>query len=42
MTHIRLKPADEDTLRGALQTAWKLRMEKNRKPAKKRTTRDKT
>jgi len=42
MTHIRLKPADEDTLRGALQTAWRLRMEKNRKPAKKRTTRDKT
>jgi len=28
-THIRLAPADEDTLRGALLTAWKLRVEKN-------------
>jgi hypothetical protein len=28
-THIRLAPADEDTLRGALHTAWKLRVEKN-------------
>jgi hypothetical protein len=35
MTHIRLAPADEDTLAGALHTCWKLRMEKNRKPAKK-------
>jgi len=31
MTHIRLKVADEDSLRGALHTAWKLRVEKNRK-----------
>jgi hypothetical protein len=30
-THIRLAPADEDTLTGALHTAWKLRVEKNRK-----------
>jgi len=30
-THIRLSVADEDSLRGALHTAWKLRMEKNRK-----------
>jgi hypothetical protein len=30
-THIRLAAADEDTLRGALHTAWKLRMEKNSK-----------
>jgi hypothetical protein len=44
MTHIRLALADEDSLRGALHTAWKLRVEKNRKsgagkaaPAKKRT-----
>jgi hypothetical protein len=39
MTHIRLAMADEDSLRGALHTAWKLRMEKNRKPGKKRSTR---
>ncbi len=43
-THIRLAKADEDSLHGALQAAWKLRVEKNgqtasrrvRKPAKKR------
>ena len=35
MTHIRLQPADEDTLTGALHTAWKLRVEKNRKPGRK-------
>src|SRR5580698_5355561 len=29
-THIRLAAADEDSLRGALHTAWKLRVEKNR------------
>jgi len=34
-THIRLAPADEDTLRGALVTAWKLRVEKNKKPGSK-------
>lgn len=28
-THIRLAEADEDTLAGALRTAWKLRLEKN-------------
>jgi hypothetical protein len=28
-THIRLALADEDSLRGALLTAWKLRAEKN-------------
>src|ERR1700689_3583186 len=28
-THIRLSSVDEDTLRGALHTAWKLRIEKN-------------
>jgi len=37
-THIRLAVADEDSLRGALHTAWKLRVENNRKPAKKRTS----
>jgi hypothetical protein len=29
MTHIRLAESDEDTLAGALRTAWKLRVEKN-------------
>ncbi len=36
MTHIRLAQADEDTLRGALLAAWKLRTEKNRKAQRKR------
>jgi len=31
MTHIRLAVADEDSLRGALHAAWKLRAEKNSK-----------
>jgi hypothetical protein len=34
-THIRLAAADEEALRGALHTAWKLRVEKNRKGGKK-------
>jgi hypothetical protein len=34
ITHIRLASADEDSLRGALHTAWKLRVEKNRKGKK--------
>ncbi len=34
-THIRLAAATEDVLKGALQTAWKLRMEKNRSTGKK-------
>lgn len=29
MTHIRLAEANEDVLTGALQVAWKLRLEKN-------------
>jgi len=33
-THIRLAPATEDILTGALHTAWKLRSEKNRKLSK--------
>jgi hypothetical protein len=37
ITHIRLAEADEDTLTGALHTAWKLRVEKNRKSGKKRS-----
>jgi hypothetical protein len=35
MTHIRLAVADEDSLRGALHSAWKLRAEKNSKSAKR-------
>jgi hypothetical protein len=38
MTHIRLAIADEDSLRGALLTAWKLRVEKNRKGGKTQRT----
>ena len=29
MTHIRLAAADEETVAGALRTAWKLRVDKN-------------
>jgi hypothetical protein len=35
-THVRLAAVSEDVLTGALQTAWNLRVEKNRKPARKR------
>lgn len=35
-TRIRLAVANEDLMSGALQTAWKLRVEKNKKSAKKR------
>jgi len=34
-THIRLAAANEDVLEGALRTAWKIRIQKNAKPAKK-------
>lgn len=41
MTHVRLAEADEETLAGALRTAWKLRVEKNakagRRPRQRRT-----
>jgi len=33
-THIELAAANEDVLAGALRTAWKLRIEKNAKPAR--------
>jgi hypothetical protein len=33
-THVRLAPANEDILAGALRTAWKLRVEKNAKAGK--------
>jgi hypothetical protein len=32
--HIRLAVADEDSLRGAVHSAWKLRVEKNKKGSK--------
>jgi hypothetical protein len=35
-THIRLAEADEGVLTGALQTAWKLRVEMNQKAGKKK------
>ncbi len=35
-THIRLAPATEDALAGALRTAWKLRTDKNAKVGKKK------
>jgi hypothetical protein len=35
-THIKLASANEDVLAGALRTAWKLRVEKNAKPGKKK------
>ena len=35
-THIRLAEATEDVLYGALHTAWKLRVDKNAKPSKKK------
>ena len=39
MTHIRLAAANRDVLEGALRTAWKLRVENNAKPSKKKTAR---
>jgi hypothetical protein len=41
-THIRLAEADEDSLRGALHSAWKLRVEKNAKSARKPASAAKT
>jgi hypothetical protein len=35
-THIRLAAANEDVLRGALRTAWNLRIEKSAKTSRKR------
>ncbi len=39
MTHIRLAVASEDVLTGALRAAWRLRIEKNKKPARKKSKR---
>ncbi len=40
-THVVLAAANEDLLAGALHTAWKLRVEQNHKPAKKRAAKKK-
>ncbi|MDQ6679134.1 MAG: MmcQ/YjbR family DNA-binding protein [Acidobacteriota bacterium] len=37
MTHIRLTEASVDAMTGALRAAWKLRIEKNAKAARKRS-----
>jgi hypothetical protein len=37
-THVRLAEANEGLLLGALRTAWKLRIEKNRQAGEKRYT----
>jgi hypothetical protein len=42
MTHIRLAAADEDTLTGALHTAWKLRVEKNATSGKRKSAASKS
>lgn len=39
MTHVRLAAADEETLAGALRTAWKLRVEKNARAGRRRRRR---
>jgi hypothetical protein len=36
-THIRLAAASQDVLTGALQTAWKLRMDKNAKTGRQKS-----
>ena len=38
-THIRLAAASEDVLTGALRTAWKLRIDKNAKTRRQKSTR---
>lgn len=38
-THVRLAAANEDLLAGALRAAWKLRIEKNAKPGRKKRAR---
>ena len=37
-THLKLAAAHEDLVYGALQTAWKLRLEKNRTVGRKKTS----
>ena len=38
MTHVVLAKADEDLLRGALSTAWRLRVEANARSKKRRSS----
>ena len=38
MTHIVLAKADKDVLTGALRSAWRLRVGKNKKPGKQQTS----
>jgi len=42
MTHVRLAAASKDLLRGALHTAWKLRLEQNTRSRKGKTKERKT
>ena len=42
MTHIRLREASKNILTGALHTAYKLRVEKNAKPAGKKSAKKKS
>jgi hypothetical protein len=37
-THVRLNVATEDQVLGALRTAWKLRLEKNQKAGKRKSS----
>jgi hypothetical protein len=41
MTHIRLVAAKEEVLAGALHTAWKLRLEKNKRSGQKNRAKEK-
>lgn len=36
VTHVRLATVEEDQLRGALQTAWRIRQEKNKSTGEKK------
>jgi hypothetical protein len=35
-THIRLSDANEDVLTGALRAAWRIRLDKNKKPGRRK------
>jgi hypothetical protein len=39
-THVRLAAANEDLLTGALKAAWKIRVDKNGKPAPKKRSKN--
>jgi hypothetical protein len=42
VTHVRLAAATEDLVTGALRTAWRLRIAKNKKSRKRTTSRERT